>query len=90
MVLVMPMYDYKCSECGNVQEAFNLIAERHVTPACYVCGSETRLKITPPMVAPIMGGSEFPGYQCPVTDEFVTSRKRRKEIMQEHNLVEKG
>jgi len=37
-----------------------------------------------------MGGGDFPGYQCPVTEEFVTSRRKRKYIMDSNNLVEVG
>jgi hypothetical protein len=46
--------------------------------------------IQPTMLQPILGGGAMPGYQCPVTDEFITSRNRRREIMRLHNLIEKG
>jgi len=48
-------------------------------------------RITPAMVqAQILGGGKCPGYQCVVTNEFVTSGKRRREIFAQHNLVERG
>jgi len=45
--------------------------------------------IVPPAINPILGGGNWHGYECPVTGEFVTSRKRRREIMRQHNLAEK-
>lgn len=84
----MPLYTYKCMECGKTQDAFNSISNRFNGPEC--CGKPTEHQIVPTQIAPIIGGGNLPGYKCPVTGEFVTSRKRRKEIMQKHNLVEKG
>lgn len=40
--------------------------------------------------AQILGGGDCPGYQCPITNEFVTSRRRRREIMKENHVVESG
>ena len=86
----MPLYSYKCSECGEMKDEYNSIALRHVeTPVCG-CGGKTKLSIQPTQIAPVMGGGDFPGYRCPVTDEFITSRRKRKYIMDEHNLVEVG
>jgi hypothetical protein len=48
------------------------------------------LRIVPVNLAPVMGGGDFPGYQCPVTDRFVSSRRERRNIMAEHDLVEMG
>lgn len=85
----MPIYSYKCAECGELTDEYNLISHRHKTPVC-ACGGETALSIQPTQIAPVMGGGDFPGYKCPVTDEFVSSRKRRKYIMDSNNLVEVG
>ena len=82
----MPIYTYKC-DCGNQVDEFRHINQRHDAPLC--CGESMRLAIQPTMLQPVLGGGDWDGYQCPVTDEFVTSRKRRKDIMKEHNLVEK-
>lgn len=49
------------------------------------------MKIEAPQVqAQILGGGSYPGYRCPITGEFVTSRKRRRDIMAEHNVIEAG
>jgi len=86
----MPIYTYRCNSCGSCQESINTIARRNDVPQCLTCGGQTNLKIVPPRIAPILGGSDFPGYQCPVTDQYVTSRKQRREIIAQYNLVEKG
>ena len=84
----MPLYTYKCT-CGKVKDSYNTIADRHKTPVCE-CGGEMALSIQPTQIAPIMGGGDFPGYKCPVTEKFVTSRRERKYIMESNNLIEVG
>ncbi len=85
----MPLYSYKCSDCGALTDSYNIVANRHQSPVCG-CGSMTALSIQPTQIAPVMGGGDFPGYQCPVTDEFITSRRKRKYVMDSNNLVEVG
>jgi len=85
----MPIYSYKCSICGNITDQYNTIDGRKNGPNCN-CGGNTSLTIQPTQIAPILGGGDFPGYQCPVTDKFITSRRERRNIMAEHNLVEVG
>lgn len=63
------------------------IADRHDGPMCCV---QMKQKIVPTQIAPVLGGGDLPGYHCPVSGEYVTSRKRRRDIMKEHNLMEKG
>ena len=82
-----PLYTYRCPECGKTEDAYRAIAERNNGPMCH--GPMSKI-ILPTMLQPILGGGAMPGYQCPVTDEFITSRNRRREIMREHNLIEKG
>jgi putative FmdB family regulatory protein len=81
----MPMYSYKCSSCEFILDDMSSIARRNDARKCPECGGEMALKIVPPMLNPVLGGGSFPGYECPVTGEFVTSRKRRKEIFKEHD-----
>ena len=83
----MPLYTYKCPICDKTKEAYNVISARHNGP---ICCDTMELVIMPTQIANILGGSAFPGYQCIVTDKYVTSRKERRNIMAEHNLVEKS
>ena len=83
----MPMYLYRCA-CGVEKRESNTIANRRASPDCH---GPMKLIIEAPQVqAQILGGSQTPGYLCPVTGEYVTSRVRRREIMKEHNLDEAG
>lgn len=84
----MPIYHYKCSECGKEADEYNKINDRKDNaPKCH---GKMALVIIPPQIAPVLGGGSIPGYKCPVTGKFVTSRKERREIMKRNNLVEKG
>lgn len=85
----MPTYTYQCPKCGRVADAIRRMADHATGPDC--CGAAMAQKIVAPMIqAQILGGGSCPGYQCIVTGEYVTSRRRRREIMAQHNLIEKG
>jgi hypothetical protein len=47
-------------------------------------------EITTTQIANVLGGGSFLGYKCPVSGEWVTSRKQRKEIMARHGVIEAG
>lgn len=81
----LPLYTYKCPICDEVKDQFNTIAGRNDGPMC--CDT-MELVIMPTQLQPVLGGGDFPGYYCVVTDKFVTSRKERRNIMAKHNLVE--
>jgi len=82
----VPLYSYICQTCGKQEDAYRSIADRDKAPECH--GVMQKI-IVPPAINPILGGGNWHGYECPVTGEFVTSRKRRREIMRQHNLAEK-
>lgn len=85
----MPLYTYRCSKCQKTQDAIRSISDRKNGPIC--CNTQTKQILTPTMIDPILlGAGTYQGYQCPITDEYVTSRKQRKEIMKRHDLVEMG
>lgn len=81
----MPIYTYKCPICDKQKDQYNTIAGRHNGPMC--CEVMEQL-IVPVNIQPVLGGGDFPGYYCVVTDKFVTSRRERRNIMAKHNLVE--
>ncbi len=86
----MPIYTYECEICDEVQDGYNTIAGRHSNAPTCKCGQPTTLAIRPVNLAPILGGGDWQGYMCPVTDTFVTGRRQRRNIMAEHNLIEAG
>ena len=84
----MPLYTYECPVCHRREDGLRPVDKRNEGPECH--GGRMALLIVPPMVQPILGGGNFPGYRCPVTDQWVTSRQQRRNIIAEHGLIEKG
>lgn len=79
----MPIYPYKCENCGTSQDGFNRIAERDSNaPQC--CGKQTARQLSAPMVFV----PDWSSYKCPVTDQIVSSERQRRNIMAEHRLVD--
>jgi len=84
----MPLYDYKCV-CGHIETMANSVDNRK-SHAPIHCDEQMSIFITGAYIAPVLGGGAMPGYQCPITDKFVTSRRERRNIMAEHNVDEAG
>lgn len=82
------IYTYRCKACGALTDARRTVNDRHNAPECQSCGGETYQIMTPVRFNSPMGGADNPGYLCPVTEKFVTSRRERRNIMAEHDLVE--
>jgi len=67
----MPLYEYKCNECGDV---FELLVNRNggdKTPKCTVCGGEDTERIPFSTFAVAVASSRssgFPG-ECPHCEE---------------------
>lgn len=86
----MPLYPAKCESCEKVEEHFYPISRhddfvREVVGTPCECGGKRFQLVRAPQVM-----NDIPGYECPVTGEYVTSRSRRKQIIKEHNLLEVG
>lgn len=78
------LYDYRCQMCGTDREAANSVAERHSNaPIC--CGQRSKLIIK--TAVPGFIDREI-HYVCPVTNEGVTSRRQRNNIMAREGLVD--
>lgn len=60
----MPIYEYKCENCGKVIEIFHQAPSQESLPACPDCGSTklTKLLSTPGMVK--VGDGSIPGTTC--------------------------
>lgn len=88
----MPTYEYKCKSCLSVTERINKVSDRKEnTPDCKNCNDETVFMISTPMINSV-SAARFENYQCPVTDEIVTSARQKKSIEAKHDLIikEKG
>ena len=89
----MPTYTYKCSKCSTERTAIRKINERKSNaPEC--CDYSMQQTITP-MSTPMINSTSaraFEPYQCPATDEIVTSARQKKEVEAANGLIikEKG
>lgn len=80
----MPRYDVKCDVCGKVEEVIIRIADFNNRPMC--CGQMTSVKI-----APVNFNADTKVlYKSMLTGEMVTSGRRHKQLLKEHNCVEVG
>lgn len=79
------IYDYQCRACGGQRlNVYNRIGE-YKTNAPECCGSKMEILIT---AAPYGFVDREIHYKCPVTNQGVTSRKQRNEIMAREGLVD--
>ncbi|MBN1272691.1 MAG: zinc ribbon domain-containing protein [Candidatus Aminicenantes bacterium] len=60
----MPIYEYKCKECGKTSEIFFRSRQEHVKPACSFCGSKNLEKIISSPASVRMGGFTPGGRTC--------------------------
>ncbi len=82
---MMPIYEYKCPECGQIHEKFNKMANHKNGPNC--CGKPTKQ---------YYGSYYVVGDFEPYLDEnlgpkpvYVKSKQHRKELMKQNGLDEK-
>lgn len=84
------IYEYKCPSCHKTKTLKRPVEARNDPCQCG-CGEGMALKISGGSgFTPVLGGGGFQGYRCPVTDQWVHSKRQRRRIMDEHGLVEKG
>ena len=77
------MYDYRCKTCRAETEAVNRIDERNSNaPIC--CGERMEIIIKK---APMGYVDRVIHYICPVTNERVTTKRQRHNIMAREGLV---
>ena len=82
------IYEYRCTACKHVTIAARPMKNRNDALDCEACGGDTRLKISGGTgFGRVMGGADNPGYLCPVTDQWVDSKRKRREIMKRHDLA---
>lgn len=83
----MPLYLYECPECHSRTEATNRMAERHThAPVCGKNATHGQMGIR---LTPNLGHVQQDcSYRCPVTRQWVTSNRQRRNIMAEHRLAD--
>jgi putative FmdB family regulatory protein len=78
----MPIYAYRCPECGASLDAFNRVSDRHSSaPHCH---GPMEVEIQPNLGF-VQRGCH---YECPITGKPITTHAQRRNVMAEHNLVD--
>lgn len=84
----MPVYEYRCVDeaCAKMQDAYNTVENRNLTPLCS-CGAQTSKVIS----APAMVIPDIQPYRAMAGKQpWITSRAQHREFLRENNLVEVG
>lgn len=85
----MPIYDIACLSCKQEREVWRRMNDPN--PDCDCGGkTETVIRAAPMVDDAWLGSTKNPGYHCVVADEWVSTKKRRREIIAERGLIEKG
>lgn len=81
----MPVYDFKCTECGFIQEEFRTIANRQNSPACTQCSKPTEQIIT----GGFNNGMKGYPYDDPVLERQIDSPGQKRSLLKELGLEQK-
>lgn len=74
----MPVYESICRTCSQVHNYYKPVAQYLDTPEC--CGAKTEKVI---LSAP-MGFADLPGYESPITGQWVEGRAARRNDLARH------
>lgn len=82
----MPLYDYRCTECGHVEEYMVRLADLDKV-GFFHCATQMERLISAPRVA-----ADYPGYECPVTGKWVEGKAAHRENLKRTGcrLLESG
>ena len=83
------IYQYRCTVCTHVTEAWRSVAERHDTPLCEDCGQPTLKLVSDPGRVKINSGkgSRIPGVCTTLPGEpvYVRNKQHFRELCKERN-----
>ena len=75
----MPVYDYECVSCGNVEEKVHSIEALGIQQYCNLChGRMVKL-----LSAPMVHVSKVE-YRCPITNEPITTKQQHDNNLARH------
>lgn len=77
----MPLHDHRCGE-GHVFERFVPLAELELTQTCECGARAERIFLQPPMTA-----GDLPGYESPVTGEWIEGKAARRNDLAKNDCV---
>lgn len=75
----MPVYDYECISCGNVEEKVHSIAVLGIQQYCSVCDGRMNKLLSAPMVH--ISKVE---YRCPITNEPIATKQQHDNNLAKH------
>jgi len=75
----MPLYEYKCKNCGNRRDFFLKLSELSEPQFCFYCEGEMTRQLSPPRL-----NLDYPGYSCPITGKWVEGRREHRENLEKH------
>ena len=75
----MPVYDYECISCGNVEEKVHSIAVLGIQQYCSVCNGRMNKLLS----APTVHVSKVE-YRCPITNEPITTKQQHDNNLARH------
>lgn len=70
----MPLHDYYCRSCGNLEERFVPLKELYKTQFCKHCLAALKRLMPAPRIQ-----MDYPDYTCPVTGKLISGRRAHKE-----------
>ena len=89
----MPLYDYKCRNCGQTTEMFRRVQDRDDAPACPDCSAPTEKLITTQMMANTGRGSRLPCWVSHLDSgpgQFISTKAKFREACKKRDLVPFG
>jgi putative FmdB family regulatory protein len=69
----MPIYEYRCVDCGKVSEILQRSLTQEERPVCAHCGSIKMERMISSLGSIVMGGSSLPGTTCCGREERCSS-----------------
>ena len=78
----MPIYGYACTK-GHAFDAYLPLARYKEPQRCPTCQRMGQKILTPPRVM-----ADCEGYNSPVTGEWISGRKQRREDLKRHGCIE--
>ena len=79
----MPLYEYRCLDCSELQEEYRSVADRDKTPDCNICGG-----ITKKIISGYRVHGDFDPYYDENLETYVRSKQHRKHVMKAQGLEE--
>lgn len=79
----MPLYEVRCTVCGERQEIFRSLADFNNLPNC--CGQRTERVLCAPQVMP-----DIQPYQSMIDGQMITSRSKHRAHLKQHGCIEIG